>query len=200
MTTKEKEKTTESVGDTGAKRSSQMKGNPRAILRQIMDETPAFERPKDREQVIYGKMKYRMSEIDKINLDGYPLLLAMFEYWFTNEYRNLTPRPKPVHDESDDAVPHNDRTDTAEGAAAKKEEVVSQKAKDVAQAKETIKAVIRKILLLDTIMPNGKPLRECAKEDLSGLRGDIAKIEAQMKPGQIVGNVFTDDDLKTIQQ
>ncbi len=204
MTTTTKDKTTtEPVGDTGAKRSSQMPGNPRGILRQIMDDTPLFERAKDREQVIYGKMKAKLNEGDKINLDRYPLLLAMFEYWFTNEYRNLTPRSKPElrstddKESSDDSVPSDDAEPTP---TDKREEEARQKAEDVTKIKESIKTAVKKIIRLDTILPNGKPLRECSTEEIAEFGGTLTKIAAKMKPGQIAGDVFKDDDLKAIQQ
>jgi hypothetical protein len=75
------------------------------------------------------------------------------------------------------------------------EEIEETKAK-VAAAVETIKA----IALLDLVQPNGKKLRDCTGSEVRELEAQTPSwfkaIAAKVKPGEIVGQVLSEADLR----
>jgi hypothetical protein len=64
---------------------------------------------------------------------------------------------------------------------------------DVDFAKQTI---VKRLMVL--VMPNGKALKDCNKQDCLKAGGWLTAVGKKLKPGQTVGQVFTEEDLKKI--
>jgi len=92
------------------------------------------------------------------------------KYWGTNNYSYLVYRPDP-----------GSRTKTT--------------AENIEAAKNSI---LSRIILLDFNMPNGKPLRECTKQDCQRFGGWLLKVARAMKPKQKVGDVFSEHELRKL--
>jgi hypothetical protein len=70
-----------------------------------------------------------------------------------------------------------------------------KKTEEVEAAKNSI---LSKIILLDFVMPNGKPLRECTKQDCQKIGGWLLKVAKTLKPKQMVGEVFSERELRRL--
>lgn len=67
------------------------------------------------------------------------------------------------------------------------------------QERETkIQAAVEQIMLLNQEMPNGKRLRYCTREDISKWSAGYERMAKKMKPGQMVGQTFNEDQVKEI--
>lgn len=68
-----------------------------------------------------------------------------------------------------------------------------------AQEKEAkIQAAIEQIMLLNMEMPNGKRMRYCTREEMAGFNKGYERMVKKMKPGQMVGQAFNEDQVKEI--
>lgn len=105
--------------------------------------------------------------------DGEDFLDSIIEYWFANNYHSLTERPSP-----------------APSKAAKRARVEEIKA--------TIKARAAKMILLDMVLPNGKPLRDCTGRECAKAGGWFTKIAGQVKSGDIVGKVMSETQVRKL--
>jgi hypothetical protein len=101
---------------------------------------------------------------------------TILEYWFANNYHSLVPE-----------------VDRAERQAAR------------SKAASDVKAAIEdhiKIALLDMMMPNGKPLRQCTGLECARFSSKIGawllRISKQIKPTDIVGDVMTEKQLRQL--
>lgn len=108
---------------------------------------------------------------------------TIIEYWFTNNYRSLLAAPR----RSVVAVREEARL-----RAAKIGEAIKVKVQQSAE-----------VMLLDMILPNGKPLgqltgRECKR--FSKVGPFLKKLGQSLKPSQIVGDVYNEDRLREIYQ
>jgi hypothetical protein len=65
-------------------------------------------------------------------------------------------------------------------------------------AEEAIKANAARMILLDIILPNGKPLRDCTGKECAKVGGWLTKIAAKVKPHQKVGAVLSEDQVREI--
>lgn len=99
------------------------------------------------------------------------LLKSVAEYWFANNYHSLT------------------------GHAA---------VRPLARKSE-IKALIEKriieearVMLLDMMMPNGKYLAQCTKEECTVFGGWLKAVASKLTPNQEVGAVLSEDELRAI--
>ena len=110
--------------------------------------------------------------------DGEEFLDSIIEYWFSNNYHSLIERH-----------PRN--------AAANK----AEKRAKIAEITEKIKARVRQeaLFLLDTVLPNGKALRDSTFGECAKIGGALSKIASKGKPGQIVGTVLSDTQLRKLQ-
>jgi hypothetical protein len=61
-----------------------------------------------------------------------------------------------------------------------------------------IQQIADQIMLLNQEMPNGKRLRYCTREELAGFNKGYDKMIKKMKPGQMVGQAFSEDQVKEI--
>lgn len=78
-----------------------------------------------------------------------------------------------------------------EVAAARKE----QRSQHVETLKKTIKEEAIKLVLLDHTMSNGKKLGDCDMAEVAKEGGWFNRIVAKMKPGQIVRDVLSEEQL-----
>lgn len=63
---------------------------------------------------------------------------------------------------------------------------------------EDTKAAIRRVIVLDLVLPNGKKARESTFADCKKAGGFWLKIANKGKPNQIVGKVLTDEQAQAI--
>ena len=110
--------------------------------------------------------------------DGEEFLDSIVEYWFANNYHSLIEHPAPQ-------------------LAANK----AEKQTKIAEIKEKIKTRVRQeaIFLLDTALPHGKTLRNSTFGECAKIGGALSKIASKGRPGQIVGNVLSDTQLRKLQ-
>lgn len=97
---------------------------------------------------------------------------AIIEYWFANNYRSLVHKPPQA-------------TQAVKAERAARVEVV----------KKTIKAAATRMVLLEMILPNGKPLKDCTGKDCAKAGGWLAAIAGKVKPAQKVGLVLSEEDI-----
>lgn len=103
---------------------------------------------------------------------------AIIEYWFANNYRSLVHKPP--------------------ASPSVKAAKVAERTARVEVAKTIIKANATRMVLLDFVLPNGKPLRDATGKDCAKAGGWLSKIAASVKPGQKVGDVLSEAQVKKI--
>jgi hypothetical protein len=103
------------------------------------------------------------------------LLETIIEYWFANNLTSL------LHSDAD----------------LKKQFSNPSVAKIKTKIRERIK-IAAGIVLLDMIMPNNKPLRDCTGAECAAVGGWLAMVAARMAPSQIVGKVFEENDIRAM--
>lgn len=160
--------TTTPVGTQGAKRQSQKAASPRALLRRMMDDLTGAS-----EAII--RTKFTRAVINDPDM-----LDAIIEYWFANNYRNLS--------DHDDAP--IERLSSQEAQQRKK--------RAVTQVTRIIKARAEKMVLLEMVMPNGKPLGECTGQDCAIVGGWLSKIATKIKPHEIVGEKLSEMEVRRL--
>lgn len=156
-------------GTTGAKRQSWRRDNPRAVLKRVIDENPEMSEEEN------------LAECwDVMHLDQ-AQLRTVFEYWHANNYRALIKAaPDPV------------RSQTRRQERAAKTQAFADKVKG------QIKAQVR-IVLLDMILPSGKPLRDSTREELLIVGGWAVRIADQLQPNQTVAEAgLSERQLRTL--
>lgn len=153
----------------GATRQSWSKNNPRDVLKDAIRNAPRASEAEIREtvwQTIKNEKAY---------------LPAIFDYWFTNNYRHFFVRELEEHSTVIEEL--------------KQQRKVERKSNQPTRVEiEDAKAVLRP-LLMDLQLSTGKLLRdstfgECKRE--SGWLRDVAK---QGKPNAVVGKQLTEKDL-----
>lgn len=159
------------TGIYGAKVQSWRRANPRDVLKQIIDSAAD---PRDKSKVLSAFREIVLGE------DGEDYLDSIIEYWFANNYNSLIDeriRPK------------------------RRESTVKQTAAKVAEFKEKVTTRIREeaLFLLDTMLPNGKALRDSTFGECAKIGGVLSQIATMGKPGQIVGRVLSDASLRKLQ-
>lgn len=55
---------------------------------------------------------------------------------------------------------------------------------------------VRRVVLLDVVFPNGKKARNCTREDGLAFGGFWTKACQKMKPGQLIGDVYTEEKIR----
>jgi hypothetical protein len=144
------------TGKYGAKRQSLQEANPRDILYKLIVTSPDNDEDKIMEECWH---KVRRNT---------PLVRTIFEYWFVNNFRQLT------------------KTDETPEAKAARLDLVK---KTAALGKKQIDKIIESratIKLLSMIMPTGKTLAASSREELLAMGGWTQRVAAQMQPGQTV--------------
>lgn len=106
--------------------------------------------------------------------DGEEFLDSVIEYWFANNYHSLTER-------------------TAPDRAAKRATVDEIKGKVKARIQQEAK-----IILLDMVLPNGKPLRDCTGKECAKAGGWLTKVAGKVKPNELVGAVLSEAQVRKL--
>jgi hypothetical protein len=57
-----------------------------------------------------------------------------------------------------------------------------------------VKKNMTRLVLLETKMPNGKAYRDCTREDLEQMGGEMSAMIVTLKPGQRVGDVYKSNE------
>lgn len=163
------------VGTYGATGQSWNSSNPRPLLEKLMDryEDP---RKKDDKLAIFKAFREEVLSDEKQNA-----LNAIIEYWFTNNFVRLI---------EEKYSGQKTRKQRAAEARANRAEVETQKSR--------IKAAAAKLVFLDLMLPNGKSLRDSTGKECASAGGWFAKIAAQIKPNEIVGNALTEKQLRAL--
>ena len=175
------------MGHTGASKQSWRSPSPRALLKSLMDEAKD---PHD------GKVLFKdfLAAILPVavrnafeNEDDEGRLIAVIEYWFTNNHnRMLSYFPKP-------------------GAKERK----ANHAAKLEEKQQIIRSAVRthikqeaKLLLLDWIMPNGKPIGDCTGQECRQFGRKVgpwfANIVSKVKPSELVRDVFDETQLRKL--
>lgn len=157
------------VGTYGAKRQSMKRGSPRDLLKRLIEENSGLGEP--------DILKLFRSEV----LDNPDMVDAIVEYWYANNYRSLTIRPVASEVKTKARV-------EAKVQTAKRVEVLTQ----------VVKARAQRMVLLDWVMPSGKPLRDSTGKDCAKAGGWLAKIAAKIKPNEIVGKALSEAQVRKL--
>lgn len=165
----------------GATREHRKEFSAEALLKKLMDAAPNPHDWEERNGIKDEIVTILHSE------DGQKYIDTVIEGWFQNAYRRL------LQDYSNGDIASS-RKATQEAAKAKQTEI-----------EQTIETVINKraqLKLLDLIMSNGKALRDCTGKECKQLStktsGWLNKIAARVKPGQLVGTVLSEADVRKL--
>ena len=161
------------TGTYGAKTQSWKQANPRALLKELIDENP------DADYDTLFRMMFDKIEGAKVGT----LFETIFEYWFSNNYRSI------IHDQTPIALAANRK--------ANAETVKAMSAKGRASVKLAIEKQAKRVLL-DAIMPNGKMLRYTSFGECAYFGGWLALIGKAGEAGQIVGEHLSEPQIAHI--
>lgn len=157
------------AGVYGAKVQSWRKANPRELLKELVDENPTLGRS--------ALLAAFAREVTKPDADDY--LETIIEYWFANNYHSLLC--------GDDGTREKKAPSRKERLEATKESLIAGIERRA------------KILLLDMVLPNGKPVRDCTGGDCrtlgAAVGGWLGAVADRVGPEQVVGEVLTEQQL-----
>lgn len=162
------------TGTYGAKRVSWRRANPRALLEELLSD-----HPKADQELIRAYCR------ESVRRAGEDYTDTIFDYWFDNNYRSIVCKPS-----SGEISRRRLRTKrqiaaiTAQGKAAL-EKVVGEKAE---------------ALLLDTVLPSGKTLRDSTFGECRAVGGWLSRIGAEGGSRQIVGKHLTEQQVRKLQK
>jgi len=157
-------------GTLGAKRQSWRQGNPRELLKRIIDELGTTDRDR-----LLGEFT------EQALLPGNrPILETVLEYWFSNNLNSLMERSTLA----------SSRT----LARARTRERTEQVSKDIVRQL----TVVAGHMLLDLMLPHGKALKETTGSECLAIGGWLAHIGGKMKPDDLVGAVYSEEQLRKI--
>ncbi len=80
-------------------------------------------------------------------------------------------------------------------AAQKK---ATKRAAQIRQTATKLAGAIRSAILLETVMPNGKPLAECTGKECAKFGGWLSKIAAKIRPADKVGAVLSEVQVRKL--
>jgi hypothetical protein len=158
------------LGVTGAKRQSWRKANPREILRRLVEDNPhaGIDELFAKFRKVLAKAEDEMQE-------------TVDRYYFDNNVRSLQAIVDPK-------------------AGARKAASRERAAELRKRVEENITTAIQQKaerILLDSIMPNEKPLRDCTGLECRQMGGWLAGIGAKLKSEQRVGDKFNEDQIQS---
>ena len=156
------------TGHIGAKRQSWRQGNPRELLKRLIDELGST----DRERLFVEFIEQAFAPGNR------PILESIAEYWFSNNLNSLL---EPVGTDRQMARARN---------RARTEQVSKQ-------IVERLTAVAGQ-LLLDLTLPHGKTLKDSTGTECLAIGGWLKVVGSKMKPDDLVGAVFSEDQLRLI--
>ena len=156
------------TGTLGAKRQSWRQGNPRELLKRVIDDLGTT----DRERLM-------REFFDQVFIPGNrPVLESIVEYWFSNNLDSLL-----VHVPTDRQLA---RTRTRERTKKVSQEIV-----------ERLTLVAGK-MLLDLMLPHGKTLKDSTGTECLAIGGWLKTVGSRMQPDELVGAVFSEEQLRAI--
>ena len=158
------------VGTYGAKRQSMKRGSPRDLLKRLIEDNSGLGEP--------DILKLFRSEV----LDNPDMVDAIVEYWYANNYRSLTIRPVVA----------------SEFKAKARVQAKAETAKRVEVLTKIVKARAQRMVLLDMVLPNGKPLRDSTGKDCAKAGGWLSKIAAKIKPNEVVGKTLSETQVRRL--
>lgn len=156
-------------GTLGAKRMSWRHG-PRELLKHIIDDLGTA----DRERLL-------AAFTEQMFLPGNrPALESAIEYFFTNNLNSL--------------LEHSGLASSRTLARARTRERTEQVSKDIVRQLTAVAGH----MLLDLVLPHGKPLKETTGSECLAIGGWLSHIGAKMKSDDLVGAVFSEEQLRNI--
>jgi CheY-like chemotaxis protein len=168
----------------GATRQSWRETGPRDLLKRLVAENPTATEAE------------LLKLFGEAVVDNQSCLSIVIEYWFANNLRALERITAPVGSVVEKEAREVKKAELAKKVAAAKETVASRVSK-VTEIHAEAKA---KVILLDLMMPTGKPLRDCTGAEVRKLAksvgGWLAAIAARVKPTQTVGAVLSEGELQ----
>lgn len=172
------------TGKKGATRQSWDSSNPRPLLIQLARELPYA----DAEALEKAHLEAILDATNATGDTGF--IRVLHGYWWNNNFRSIL-ASDPKLRRSFLPPPTKPKTTVAATATA--------------EAKSAIAAHIErsaKLVLLDTVLPNGKKLRNATGADCKGLAPKIGvwlgKIARKVKPDQAVGKVLSEREVRDI--
>lgn len=159
------------TGRQGAKVQS-WRSSPRDLLKKLMDKSPGASKEK--------LFKTFYSYITSAKGEQY--LQGVAEYWFANNFNSL--------------VREEERPKRAYVRAQRKEELEVR----TEEFKKIIKEKATKLVLLDLIQPNGKPLRDCKGSDCAKFGGWLSRIAKAIAPNEIVGEALSEEQVRHLRK
>lgn len=163
------------TGIRGAKVQSWNAANPRDLLKTVIDENPGSDR-----HAIFSLFRARLVEHD----DGGLLMQTIVEYWLANNFYAL------VGD-------HTKRRN----ARGPREEISRHAAAIGARVKEKIREEAQ-VLLLEMVLPNGKPLGDCTglecREMAPRIGRWLGEVGRRVRGKKIVRVVLTEREIREL--
>jgi hypothetical protein len=154
---------------TGTKRTRRSP-DPRVLMKRLIGEAAHPHLPEEQEAIC---------EEFKEQALAYPKMLGIIvDEWMQKNYRKLLadfplPGKPPQHEPAAKAADVEKRTEAL---------------------KEAVVGAVKQISLLDWKLANGKAFRDCTREECEELGSWMAKIVTRLEPGQLVGDVFKNDE------
>lgn len=165
------------TGTQGAKRQTWYKVSPRSLLKELCDSNKGAD-----EGALQKLFVERVK--DDLGVDDLgEYMPAIIEYWFARNFRSL------VTNEPRKAGASQPSAETVRATEALKEKLNAH-----------IQLEVQRILLDTVILPNGKTLRDATGQDCAIAGGWLRTIAAKIKPDQIVGDVFSEDEIQKLYQ
>lgn len=166
----------------GATRQTRRLPALRPKLKDMMDKVDNPHSKDDRESVKAQFLQFMNSAA------GAQYRETTFLYWLDNNYRSmLADYPEPGEEIAQRVKRQAEREKTTAVLKERVEKTIEAKAQ---------------IMLLDWVLPNGKPLRDCTGRDckqMSGMVGGwLQKIAQRVKPTQKVGDILKEDDVRKL--
>lgn len=157
------------AGIYGAKVQSWRARNPREILARIIEENPKASR---------GVILMKVSE-ELLQPHNAEMIDVVIEYWFSNNYASLLAT----------------RSTSSENIQQRRE----KRSESIRSAKQKISKgidAIVKIRLLEMIMPNGKPLKECTFAECAEFGNWATRLSAKGNPHEKIGVILNEEDVR----
>ena len=157
-------------GTQGAFRQTWRKGNPRSLLKTMMEKTPKADAA-----VIY-RMFWDEIEDDK------ELLRNIVGYWLDHNYQSLRQASEPA------PPPHMVETERQNAQTVVRERL-----------HQRIRYETR-IVLLDLIMPNDKRLGDCTGAECGRFGGWLFQLSKKVPANKTVSNILSEDEVYKLWQ
>lgn len=165
------------TGVRGATGQSWRGANPRDLLKRVIDDNPGSDR--------VGLFRLFIEKLKEEDDGDY--METIIEYWFANNYHSLITARSAADEPERRNAAIAERELLVAGTAEKLRDKIAEQAA---------------VALLDLMMPNGKLLSACNGEECAKLGSKIGswlqKVARRVKPGEIVGDVLTEEDLRAL--